>query len=113
MRFFLDTEFIERGPMYPVQLISIGLVCENGQEFYAESSGYDPNNANDWVKANVLTHLRGNPITLREIACGISEFVRANSDGAKPEFWAYYADYDWVVFCQIFGTMMDLPKGWP
>lgn len=32
---------------------------------------------------------------------------------SKPEFWAYYADYDWVVFCQLFGTMMDLPKGFP
>ena len=31
----------------------------------------------------------------------------------KPEIWAYYADYDWVVFCQLFGTMMDLPKGFP
>lgn len=31
----------------------------------------------------------------------------------EPEFWAYYADYDWVVFCQLFGTMMDLPKGFP
>jgi len=31
----------------------------------------------------------------------------------KPEFYAYYADYDWVVFCQLFGTMMDLPKGFP
>ena len=29
---------------------------------------------------------------------------------AKPEFWGYYADYDWVAFCQIFGTMMDSPK---
>ena len=29
------------------------------------------------------------------------------------EFWAYYADYDWIVFCQLFGTMMDLPKGLP
>ena len=31
----------------------------------------------------------------------------------KPEFWGYYADYDWVVFCWLFGSMMDLPKGWP
>ena len=30
-----------------------------------------------------------------------------------PIFYAYYADYDWVVFCQLFGTMMDLPKGFP
>ena len=33
--------------------------------------------------------------------------------GEKPEMWAYYADYDWVAMCQLFGTMMDLPKGWP
>lgn len=31
----------------------------------------------------------------------------------KPEFWGYYADYDWVVMCQLHGTMMDLPKEWP
>ena len=28
-------------------------------------------------------------------------------------FYAYYADYDWVVFCQLFGTMMQLPEGFP
>lgn len=27
--------------------------------------------------------------------------------------YAYYADYDWVVFCQLFGKMIDLPKGFP
>jgi DNA polymerase III epsilon subunit-like protein len=30
-----------------------------------------------------------------------------------PEFYAYYADYDWVVFCWLFGKMKDLPKGFP
>lgn len=28
-------------------------------------------------------------------------------------FYGYYADYDWVVFCWLFGTMMNLPKGFP
>lgn len=28
-------------------------------------------------------------------------------------FYAYYADYDWVVFCSLFGRMLDLPKGYP
>lgn len=32
---------------------------------------------------------------------------------AHPEFYAYYADYDWVLFCSLFGTMMDLPKCFP
>ena len=33
--------------------------------------------------------------------------------GSRPEIWAYYADYDWVVLCGFFGTMVDLPKGFP
>jgi hypothetical protein len=36
------------------------------------------------------------------------------SDKSKiPEFYAYYADYDWVAFCWLFGKMMDLPNGFP
>jgi hypothetical protein len=31
----------------------------------------------------------------------------------NPEFYAYYADYDWVVFCWLFGLMNDLPKSFP
>lgn len=30
-----------------------------------------------------------------------------------PKFYGYYADYDWVVFCWLFGYMKDLPKGFP
>lgn len=36
-----------------------------------------------------------------------------NFAGEKPEFWAYFADYDWVVLCQLFGRMVDLPGQWP
>jgi len=31
----------------------------------------------------------------------------------NPQFYGYYADYDWVVFCWLFGKMIDLPKGFP
>jgi hypothetical protein len=31
----------------------------------------------------------------------------------QPEFYGYYADYDWVVFCWLFGKMINLPKGFP
>ena len=30
-----------------------------------------------------------------------------------PEFWGYFSDYDWVVFCWLFGPMVKLPKDWP
>lgn len=29
------------------------------------------------------------------------------------EFYADYCSYDWVVFCWLFGKMIDLPKGFP
>lgn len=29
------------------------------------------------------------------------------------EFYAYFADYDWVAFCWLFGKMIDLPNGFP
>jgi len=29
------------------------------------------------------------------------------------EFYTYYGDYDWVVFCWLFGKMIDLPTGFP
>lgn len=31
----------------------------------------------------------------------------------SPVFYGYYTDYDWVVFCWLFGNMMNLPKGFP
>lgn len=29
------------------------------------------------------------------------------------QFYTYYGAYDWVVFCWLFGKMIDLPKGFP
>lgn len=113
MKFFLDTEFSERGPEYPIQLISIGIVCENGQEFYRVSQ-FKSEDCNEWVQANVIPHI-GFAVRypLDFIARAVREFVELNAGTAKPEFWGYSADYDWVVFCQMFGAMIDLPKGWP
>ena len=111
-RYFFDTEFIERGSEYPITLLSIGIVAQDGREFYAENVLADHRTANDWVKQNVIVHLFKDPACImkpREIAAGILGFVGTD----KPEFWGYYCDYDWVVMCQLFGTMMDLPKGWP
>lgn len=112
MKYFLDTEFLESGPFEPVVLVSIGIVAGDGREYYAVSENFNPNAANDWVKANVLPHLGDSPRkALGKIAAEVFEFV--SFDVTKPEFWGYYADYDWVVFCQMFGTMVNLPEGWP
>lgn len=108
LKYFLDTEFIEQP--YTIQLISIGIVCEDGREYYAISSEFDESLANDWVKEHVISRLE--PIErkpLKQIKQEILDFVIDK----KPEFWGYYADYDWVAFCWIFGRMVDLPKHFP
>jgi hypothetical protein len=43
----------------------------------------------------------------------IAEAVHDMNKKNPPTFYAYYADYDWVVFCSLFGKMIDLPKGYP
>lgn len=107
MKIFFDTEFIEDGRT--IDLVSIGLVREDGKELYMVSSEFDESKADAWVRENVLYHLEpGDRRLRRQIASAIHAFV-----GEQPEFWAYYADYDWVALCQLYGRMIDLPKGWP
>lgn len=106
-RIWFDTEFIEDGKT--IDLISIGLVREDGHYMLLENTECDRSKASEWVRDNVFPHLgAGIPMTRQEIAAAVKTFA-----GKAPEFWAYYADYDWVALCQLYGTMMDLPKGWP
>jgi len=128
MKYYLDTEFIE----YPntINLISIGIKCEDGRTFYAESNQFDINKANDWVKENVivnLLHQNKKPFIDRtDFDCDypnsfvmfsnnkrIADIIKMFIGDDIPEFWGYYADYDWVVFCWLFGSMINLPEGWP
>lgn len=106
MRIWFDTEFIEDGRT--VDLLSIGLVREDGATYYAEPAETDRSLADDWISENVLPHLHGPVMPRAEIAKAIIEFA-----GPAPEFWAYYASYDWVALCQLYGRMIDLPEGWP
>lgn len=108
MKIWFDTEFVEDGKT--IDLISIGMVREDGGTYYAENGRCDHGRADPWVVENVLSHLQfGHAVKSPErIAREIVEFV-----GEKPEFWAYFCSYDWVVLCQLFGRTIDLPKGWP
>lgn len=106
MKYFFDTEFIEDGKT--IDLISIGIVAQDGRTLYCESNECALSKANDWVKENVIPHLNGDVQSRFDIALQIKEFV-----GQAPEFWGWYADYDWVVLMQLYGTMMQLPETWP
>jgi hypothetical protein len=39
-----------------------------------------------------------------------AEFVLTRPD---PQLWAWFAAYDHVALCQLFGPMVDLPAGFP
>ena len=113
MKYFIDCEFIE----YPctIDLISIGIVAEDNREFYGINADCNYDKAGEWVRENVLDKLppRNKNIdwmTLRTISAMILELLSKDSN---IEFWGYYCDYDWVVFCWLFGTMEDLPDGYP
>ncbi|BBO99494.1 3'-5' exoribonuclease domain-containing protein [Sulfuriferula nivalis] len=58
MLVFFDTEFTELG--LDPRLISIGLVGDDGHEFYAElSDTYEIDDCNDFVREAVIPHLQG------------------------------------------------------
>lgn len=119
-RYFFDTEFVEDGKT--IMPISLGMVCEDGRSLYIEYDfDEEKARAHDFVRENVLPHLAGQEqYTQEQAATAITKFLGLGLDihgreaePEPPEIWAYFADYDWVVFCQTFGTMMDLPDGCP
>lgn len=154
MQYYLDTEFIDHAkqarvlgfpigkPVPTTDLISIGIVAEDGSEYYAVCNEFDLDAAwkDAWVRSNVLrqihaelsaaqgpyvrTHhyalyepftkssiktlLKWSGKTRYQIRQEVNDFCDAD-----PVFFGYYADYDWVVLCHLFGRMIDLPVRFP
>lgn len=117
MRYFYDTEFIEDGET--IELISIGIVSEEGREFYAVSTDFDATRANPWVRENVLDKLpspnQHEWLSNEQIRDQLVDFLLYD-DGNRVdnvELWAWVGAYDHVVFAQLFGDMAALPKSFP
>ena len=140
MKIYYDTEFIEDGKT--IDLISIGMIAEDGREYYAVSRELNRVAlcASDWLRANVAPSLpvsfwdvfrrRAKPDTPRSyemwwntehpdwkhvkdratIADEVCAFIQDTPD---VELWAWYAAYDHVALCQLWGPMIALPKGVP
>lgn len=122
-----DTEFYEDGKT--ISLISIGMVAEDGREFYAISMDlpWRALREHPFLSKEVAPylpikpHAEGGPwdyshpdITLvthtHEIAQHVSAFIKDTPD---PELWAYFSAYDHVALAQLFGPMVDMPKHIP
>lgn len=99
MRIFIDTEFTDfENP----ELISIGLVTEDGQhEFYAELP-VNYSKCNDFVLAIILPQLGKGP----DAQCGIDELcIRLKNWIVQfacmaPITICYDYDGDWTLFCK-------------
>ena len=111
MNYYLDTEFIENGNKPPIQLLSIGMVSDDGREFYAvvDKLDVDFSHVTPWINEHVIALIDyTNTMRLEEIKSALIEFMQP-----PVSIWGYYCDYDWVAFCGIFGKMIDLPDEFP
>ena len=121
-KLFLDTEFT--GLHQQTTLISLGIVAESGKSFYAEFSDFDPDQVTDWLTEHILhklsfqdkapgylqtqnqTHwkLKGDQSFIRQ---HLHTFLQQFSE---VEIWSDCLAYDWVLFCELFGGSLHLPK---
>ena len=104
MKYWIDTEFIAKP--FTIDLVSIGLVAEDGREFYAESSELDWSKASPWMLENVRPQLEGKGMSLEEISYALRVFTDHDE---HPVFWGYFPAYDWVAFVGLFGGLEVLP----
>lgn len=124
MKIFYDCEFLEDG--HTINLISIGMVREDGKEYYAINGNMPWTRIinHEWLSENVVPHLP----TLQGIAFldhnhadvkpqhiiknEVAQFIlEASFDSfSKLELWSWYAAYDHVALCQLWGRMIDLPE---
>ncbi|HEX3786787.1 MAG TPA: polyadenylate-specific 3'-exoribonuclease AS [Pseudonocardiaceae bacterium] len=118
MRFFYDCEFIEDG--VTIDLVSIGVVDEEGREYYAVSTEFDPDRAGPWVRQHVLPKLPSPASPLWRSRARIREdlldfFGVHGSTSERPEIelWAWIAAYDHVALAQLWGSMPELPRSVP
>lgn len=131
MKVFLDTEFT--GLRQNTTLVSIGLVAENGDTFYAELTDYDESQIDSWLRKNVINNLylkdiiqgvgsNWSPTTKETIVRGDQNFVaqilrtwfRDLGGWTHPnpivEIWSDCLAYDWVLFNELFGGAYGIPE---
>lgn len=129
-----DLEFLEDGRT--IELISIGIVADDGREYYAVNDDATRGSfrrriaRHAWLMENVVPSLPqpsgdwrmhmpkswpfdyNSPLVKPKalIAEQVREFLLAADE---PVLWADYGAYDHVALCQLWGAMIDKPEGLP
>ncbi len=134
---YLDTEFTDL--KQTADLVSIGMCSKDGRVFYAEITDYNHAKCSEWVKTNIIPNLplstKTNPLTFIEaadvsskdgiahgfdvemrhqkevVAFNLKRWIKQFSNGkASIEVWADVNPWDWVLFCDLFGSAFNLPR---
>ena len=123
MRVYFDSEFT--GLRQDTTLISIGLVAEDGNMFYAEFTDYDRSQVYEWLQENVINNLwlsnpepaqpaylgQGRLVTClgdkEEISAALRQWL---SQWEQVEMWADIIPFDWVLLCDLLGGIFNFPK---
>ena len=123
MNLYFDAEFT--GLHQHTTLISLAFVADDGHAFYAEFDDYDRSQIDPWLRENVLAHCRwlnrsgARPGHWEEegltLCFGNRAQVRARleewlSRWEAVEIWADCPAWDWVLFCELFGGALGIPR---
>lgn len=108
MHIFFDTEFTQLS--HEAKLISVGLVSEDGREFYAElADTWDLNDCSEFVKCEVLPHLEGGNslMTLAELCLNMGNWLESFEIPVSLVTDAPTWDWPWIDY--IFDEKNLLP----
>ena len=106
MKIFFDMEFT--GLHQNTTLISIGMVDENDISLYCELNDYDETQIDDWLRENVIVNLHNTNLINTEQTCkSIEGFIESYD---HVEMWSDCLAYDWVLFNQLWGHAVNIPK---
>ena len=121
MKVYMDSEFT--GLRQGTTLISIGLVAESGETFYAEFNDYDESQVDGWIEENVISHLmfpneraahhvEHSCVTMKASKEVIADSLRAWLEVFNTNIliWSDCYAYDWVLFCELFGGAFGVPE---
>lgn len=78
--------------------------------YYGKTNQQIAEEVNDFINSEPV-EIEGNPNGAQWLSAKSKRALRKGF--IEPSFYGYYADYDWVAFCWLFGKMIDLPEGFP
>lgn len=114
---FLDMEFT--GLHQHTTPLSLGLVAMDDNSFYGEFEDYDKSQVNEWLQENVMPYLlMNNPSMTINADIGVignkekvtNTLIEWLDQYDAVEIWGDLNDYDMVLFNELFGGAMNIPK---